>query len=71
MSDHEHEFSLTTQRWEYAQRTITLRMCHTCGLTHQLVGNRETGLWYWKRVEEWQEAQKDTSLSPDENGGEA
>jgi hypothetical protein len=48
---HEHQFIIRTENWEYAQRTVTLRMCSTCGSTHVLVWSGSKS-FVWEEVRE-------------------
>jgi len=51
---HEHDFSIVTLDWPHLQRSVTLRVCRTCGLTHRLASHID-GSWAWKPVIVWQE----------------
>jgi hypothetical protein len=51
---HEHAFTIQTENNPYTQQSTTLRICHTCGLTHALKMDEFTHRFYWMFVEEEQ-----------------
>ncbi len=52
MTECEHHFIITTERWEYQQREFTVRYCDRCGLTHRLVWYTRPSKWVLEYVPE-------------------